>query len=156
MAKVVTRTWFSKKKGTYVTKTYEYEHKSKKSLTLVDNRGRVMKKNVNKFKESIMNNTDFTSCQKIMLLADVDVEVAVWKENKTNLTVSGFLGMQEQNSISRFLTNAGWSVEEFANAIGVDEEEVLDESNWNDGLFYVGDRTFKFNWTYTGNFYEEI
>lgn len=154
--RVVVRTWFSKKTGKYVTRTYTYAHKSKKGLTLVDKRGRILKHNIERFEESIRNNTNYDEAYKRMLLADLKATVKQRKKDTRKLTTSGFMGKQEQNAIVRFLANAGYSVEEFADEINVDIDDVLDEDNWSDGIFKVGNRSFKFNWTYTGQFYEEF
>ena len=125
-------------------------------MTLVDKKGRAIKKNIERFKDSILNNTNYTTAEKRMLIADIDVEVDVRKRNKSKLTTSGFMGMQEETSIARFFTNAGWSVEEFADEIDEDINDILNENNWQNGQLYINGRTFKFNWTYTGNLFEEI
>ena len=152
-SRTVVRTYWSKKKNQYVTKTYTYAHPSKKGLTLVDKNGRVMNKNVERFKQAILDNTDYSEAKKRTLLADLNATIKQRKSDKNRLTTSGFLGKQESNDIVRFLTNAGYSVDEFAEELEISIDDVLDTSNWNNGIF-MG--IYKFNWTYTGNFVERI
>ena len=156
MARKVTRTWYNKKLGKYITKTYEYNHPSKKGLTLVDKRGRILTKNVTTFKESILNNTDFNEPQKRALIDDLNMYVQERHKHKNKLTTTGFMGTQSNTDITRFLANAGYSVEELAGEIGENEDEILNENNWYDNMLHINGRTFKFNWTYTGNFIEEV
>lgn len=156
MARKVTRTWYNKKLGKYVTKTYEYNHPSKKGLTLVDKRGRILTKNVNTFKDSILNNTDFNEPQKRALIDDLNMYVQERHKHKNKLTTTGFMGTQSNSDITRFLANAGYSVEELASEIGENENDILNETNWYDNMLHINGRIFKFNWTYTGNFIEEI
>ena len=47
------------------------------------------------------------------------------------------------------------SPEEFAEELGVDEAMLLNPKNWENGILTIGNRHFRFNWTYTGEFYEE-
>ena len=156
MARKVTRTWYNKKLGKYVTKTYEYNHPSKKGLTLVDKRGRILTKNVNTFKDSILNNTEFNEPQKRALIDDLNMYIQERHKHKNKLTTTGFMGTQSNSDITRFLANAGYSVEELASEIGENENDILNETNWYDNMLHINGRTFKFNWTYTGNFIEEI
>lgn len=156
MARKVTRTWYNKKLGKYITKTYEYNHPSKKGLTLVDKRGRILTKNVNTFKDSILNNTEFNEPQKRALIDDLNMYIQERHKHKNKLTTTGFMGTQSNTDITRFLANAGYSVEELAGEIGENEDEILNENNWYDNMLHINGRTFKFNWTYTGNFIEEI
>lgn len=154
--RVVVRTWFNKKTGKSVTRTYTYAHKSKKGLTLVDKRGRILKKNVERFEDTILNSPNYTDAEKRMLIADLKATIKQRKHDTRKLTTSGFMGKQEQNAITRFLANAGYSVDEFADEIGVSVDDVLEKTNWSDGIFKVDNRSFRFNWTYTGQFYEEF
>lgn len=156
MAKHVKVPYYRKKTGTWVTYEYTYEHKSKKGLTLVDKRGRILTKNVTTFKESILNNTDFNEPQKRALIDDLNMYIQERHKHKNKLTTTGFMGTQSNTDITRFLANAGYSVEELASEIGENEDEILNENNWYDNMLHINGRTFKFNWTYTGNFIEEI
>ena len=155
-SRTVVRKWYSKRQGRWVTKTYHYTHKSKKGLTLVDKRGRTLKKNVERFKQSILDNPNYNEAEKRMLIADLNATIKQRKLDARKLTTSGFMGKQESDATTRFLANAGYSVDEFADELGVDIDDVLDQDNWHDGILTIGDRSFRFNWTYTGQFYEEF
>ena len=140
----------------WITRTYQYSHKSKRGLTLVDKRGRILRKNVERFKESIINNGNYNEAEKRMLLADLNATIKQRHYDERKLTTSGFIGKQQSDATTRFLANAGYSVEEFAEEIGVDIDDILDTNNWKDGILSIGNRHFRFNWTYTGEFYEEF
>lgn len=154
--RTVVRRYWSKRKNEWVTKTYTYAHKSKRGLVLVDKRGRVVSKNVERFRESIINNASYDEATKRVLLADLGATIQQRKYDRKKLTTSGFMGKQEEDQITRFLTNAGYSPDEFAEELGVDIDEIMDTSNWTDGMLIIGGRKWRFNWTYTGNFAEEI
>lgn len=150
----VTRTYWSKKKNQFVTKVYEYKSASRRSKVLVGKTGKVNQKNIDKFKEQIRL-SDRREDEKRTLIADLDALVYQRHGSKKKLTISGFFGKMRRDAPSRFLVNAGYSPEEFAEEIGVDIDDVLDTNNWKDGILTIGNRHFRFNWTYTGEFYEE-
>lgn len=136
-------------KKVYKTKGYR---PSKRGLTLVGKNGRITpnsKKNVEKFKQMINERKDLSEKDKIDLLADVDAYVFDAHRNGRKLTTNGFLGKKyAKDSITRMLTNAGYSVDEFAKEAGVSEEEVMNEDNWKDSMF-MG--MFEINFQYTGS-----
>ena len=136
-------------KKVYKTKGYR---PSKRGLTLVGKGGRITpnsKKNVEKFKQMIRERKDLSMKKKEDMLADVDALVFEYSRKGKKLTTNGFLGQKTaKDSITRMLTNAGYSVEEFAKEAGVSEEEVMNENNWNDSMF-MG--MFEINFQYTGS-----
>lgn len=150
----VKRTYWSKKEGRLVTKIYEYKSKSRRGKVLVGKTGRLNQKNIDAFKEQIRL-SDRGEAEKRTLIADLDALVHQRHRSKTKLTTSGFLGKMRRDAPSRFLINAGYSPDEFAEEIGVDVEDILDPNNWENGILSIGSRHFKFSWTYTGEFYEE-
>ena len=160
MSRVVKRTYFSKKLGKNVTKTYTYnkkyiyKHKSKKGYVLVDKRGRIIQKNVEIMKAAIQSG-DYSEAQKITLTADLHAIVRRRKMNRKKLTTRGFMGIQAKDNITRLLVNAGYSPEEFSEETGISEDDIMNPDNWKDGKFRFKDRTISFNWTYTGNFWRE-
>ena len=151
----VTRTYWSKKKGQFVTKVYEYKGKSRRGKTLVGKGGRIYQKNIDELKEQIAN-SDRSQSEKRYLLADLNARVKQRHKDERRLTTSGWAAIYKEDKVSKFLTNAGYNPEEFADELGVDLEDVLDINNWDDGILNIGSRHFKFNWTYTGEFYEEF
>ena len=158
--RTVTRTWITKS-GQVKTKTYTYAHKSTKGLTLVNKRGVVMKKNVEAFKRQIDASTEYDENYKRMLKADVDNYILT-RKGKANrqLTTSGFMGHLKSNELDRLFTNLGYSSDEFAEATGFDEEDLLNIDNWqftgNESYFTVKGKKYKFIWTYTGKMFEEV
>ena len=152
--KRVVRTYWSKKKNQFVTKVYEYKSSSRRGKVLVGKTGRINQKNIDQFKEQIRS-SDRGEAEKRTLIADLDALVHQRHRSKRKLTTSGFLGKMRRDAPSRFLTNAGYSPEEFAEELGVDEAMLLNPKNWENGILTIGNRHFRFNWTYTGEFYEE-
>ncbi len=92
----VTRTYYSKRLGKIVTKTYTYgEGKSRRGLTLVGKDGKITpnsKKNVLKFKESIDNNPFLSRAEKITLKNKLDALIKVRHDSGKKLTTTGFYG----------------------------------------------------------------
>lgn len=156
MSRTVTRKYYQKKTGLWITKTYTYAHPSTKGLTLVNKRGKVNTKNVERLKKTIQDNDSFKEEYKRKLLKDLEATIAQRAKDKHKLTSTGFFGKQESDSIARFFINAGYSAEEFADEYDLDVEDVLNEENWSSGDLLLGGRIFRFNWTYTGNFVEVL
>lgn len=152
--KTVTRKYYSKKEGKYVTKTYTYSHKSTKGKVLVSKTGKVKTKNVEAMRAAIKGNPAYTDAEKRAALNDLEILVKIRSKNKERLTTTGFTGWRQDNETDRFFANAGYSVEEFAAELGIDPDEVRDRDNWVDGKFKLGDKEVSFNFTYTGNFWE--
>ena len=150
----VTRTYWSKKKNQFVTKVYQYKSTSRRGKTLVGKTGRVNQKNIDAFKEQIRN-SNANEAEKRTLIADLDALVHQRHNSKKKLTTTGFLGKMRRDAPSRFLSNAGYSTEEFAEETGLDEADILDPRNWEHGILTVDGRHFKFSFTYTGELYEE-
>ena len=150
--KKVVRTYYSKKAGGFVTKVYEYKHKSSRGYVLVDKRGRVNKKNYAAYKASMENDPRFNRTDII----DLDNYIKIKAKNKEKLTTSGYEGHIADYKADRYFANAGYSIENFTLETGLDEEDVRDENNWNGNTLNIAGRTFVFDFTYTGNFWEEV
>ena len=135
-------------KSSYKTKNYR---PSKRGLTLVGKNGRITtnsKKNVEKYKKYINERTDLSDSDKMSLIADVDAYVQSAHLHKKKLTTNGLEARYAEDKIERLITNAGYSIDEFAEEAGVSVEEVLKEKNWQDGLF-LG--KYEINFQYTGS-----
>lgn len=50
----------------------------------------------------------------------------------------------------KYIINAGWSVEELADEIGVKEEDLLNEDNWKEDYFSVDEARWLFEFRYNG------
>lgn len=125
-----------------------------KDYVLVDKRGRIIQKNVDRMKDAIQSG-DYSEAQKMTIIADLNATVRERKKNHKKLTTRGFMGERADDSISRFLVNAGYSPEEFSEETGISEDDIMNPDNWKDGKFRFKDRTISFTWTYTGDFWRE-
>lgn len=146
--KTVTRRYWSKKKGEYVTKTYEYG----KNLTFVDKQGRVKRKNIenylNTFKDKYGVITDMDSYQRAKRFIENKVND---KEAVTLRTVTSTL---ERNRRIKMLINTGFTKEEGLANLGVTEEEFVNEANWESGGIFINPRTgvkLQYQWNYEGD-----
>jgi hypothetical protein len=135
----------------YDSSKYKYKHKSTKGLTLVGKNGRIDKKNVEKFKLLIDQNTAYTAAEKRYLKADLDAMVSQKHKAGQKLTTTGFLGHLETNAISRMFTNAGYSTADVASMYGFSEADLLDPSNWIGNEITIAGRVYTFNFTYQGD-----
>lgn len=124
--------------------------KSKRSRTLVGKGGRITsnsKKNVQEFVDSINARTDLSKADKVTLINDLYAKIDAYRSNKKKLTVSGFTSLHEKDRISKIIVASGYTVEELANEINVDEADLLDESNWNGSTFM---NAWELTFNYTG------
>jgi hypothetical protein len=137
----------------YEASKYKYKHKSTRGLTLVGKNGRIDKKNIQKFKDTIDANKSYTAAEKRYLKADLDAMVAQKHKANQKLTTTGFLGHLESNKISKMFTNAGYSIPEVVAEYGMSEAELLDPKNWAGNEFTIGGKTLTFNFTYQGDIF---
>lgn len=136
---------------TYDANRYKYSHKSTRGLTLVGKNGRVDKKNIQKFKDLIDSNANYTNAEKRYLKADLDAMVAQKHKAGQKLTTSGFLGHLESNKISKMFINAGYSTADVASEYNIPETELINPANWIGNQFKFGNAAFTFNFTYQGD-----
>ena len=171
MTKTVKRT-YTKKDGTKVTKVYVYQNykpsKTRRSKSLVTKSGKVNKDALGSFKDAIINSSDLSEATKQDYLKRIDVAVKSAHDNKYKLTVSGLKGRlmevgsisdikeREEAKIRMMFVNAGYSLEEAAEELGVDELDLLNEANWNNGQLTLGDKTYEIKFTYTGSMFHEL
>jgi hypothetical protein len=167
MKRNVKRTWTTKN-GITKTKIYTYQGsgKSRRGLTLVSKKGKINKKNIEKFKNEIKADTELTTAEKYGLIKDVDILVQTRSENGKKLTTTGFYGKQigaskdEQinkiRNIERLLANAGYSVEEAAEELDIDESDILETSNWSGDIFTFAGISYQVKFTYTGSLFTKV
>lgn len=168
MTKTVKRSWI-KKDGTRVTKVYTYSdykpNKSRRSKTLVYKSGKVNKTVYNEFADTI-SNSNISQASKLRLLLELEQEVKAAHDDKRKLTISGFKGKREYTSGSRldkdeskrrmFFINAGYSIEEAAEELGVDEAMLLDPNNWDGDVVNINGKKYTVSFTYTGSVFHEV
>ena len=155
--RTIKRTYYSKKLGRNVTKVYtydsskyKYKHKSTRGKVLVSAKGKVNKKNVEEFKQQI-DNSNYDINTKRTLKNDLDVYIYQRSRSKRKLTTNGFLGIESDDAINRLLSNLGVDADTLAEQIGVTEEDIYNEENWQNDLFTVGGTSWAINFNYTGN-----
>lgn len=151
---------YNKQTGMFetVTKEYTYSHKSTKGKVLVSKKGVVYKKNVEAFKSKI-NDMDIPYADKRFMLNQLEEQVNVAHKNRSKMDTNGFLGRLEEDKISRYFTNMGYSLGEVADQLGLgfDElDELLEESNWDRDVFSYGGKSWRFAFTYSGELFTEV
>lgn len=152
--KRVKRTYYSKKKDEWITKVYNYTGKSRRGLTLVGKDGRITpnsKKNVEKFIESIKNNISYNEAEKRTLINDLKSKILSYSENGKKLTTTGFMGMQEDSKVSRYLVNLGYTSSELSDLYEIPEDAILNEDNWSGDTFTYGGLSYLVQFNYTGD-----
>lgn len=157
MKRNITRTWTTKS-GITKTKTYTYtgKGKSRRGLTLVGKNGKINKKNLEKFKNEIKADNSLTTAEKQGIIADVNIMAKQRAQEGRKLTTTGFYGELQNTKISRLLANAGYSVEEAANELGITETDILNTSNWSGDIFRFAGITYQVKFTYTGSLFTAI
>lgn len=154
--KTIIRKYWSKKKGDWVTKIYTYEGKSRRGKVLVSKSGQVNKKNVEEYKQQIENSNVYTEAEKRMLKADLNNLIRQRSKNKQKMTTTGFEGYEAETKIERFFVNAGYSVEEAAEILGVSEEEIYDKRNWQGNVLTVSGQSYEIKFNYTGSLFQPL
>lgn len=162
-----------------------YTKKTKRSLVLVNERGRIYYHNIKKYIDMI-DKKPISEDEKTMLKVNVkayalqrakDIRESIWTVgfggrayDKNMLTVNGYEGhliheLQKKeakgsvdilHNIELTLANAGYSVDEAAAEFGFDKEALLDTANWEGNTFKYDGRKFIFRFRYTGDIFEEI
>ena len=157
MNRKITRTWTTKS-GITKTKTYTYagRGKSRRGLTLVGKNGKINKKNVEKFKDEIRNDNSLTTAEKQGFIADLNIMTKQRAGEGRKLTTTGFYGELSSSRINRLLANAGYSVEEAAMELGINEADILNAANWSGDVFSYGGKNWSVKFTYTGSLFTLI
>lgn len=172
--KIVIRKYFSKKLGKMIVKRYEYKQINRRGRVLVNSQGKINQKNVAMFEESIKNNPKYGEAEKRTLVRNLHDRIKERSQNKKRFTTNSFISvtrvrrgnlfasdeereaLNKENRIRRFLANAGYSPEEVAEETGIPVEEILNGDNWDGDIFSFDLQKWKFNFTYTGTFFEVV
>lgn len=153
----VKRTWTNKKTGETITREYTYKTgKSRKGYVLIDSKGYLRKKNIEKYKQMIDSNDSYTIAEKRMLKVDLDNYISARKGSHRKLTTRGFEGHLQENEIERMFANAGMSSSEVAQDMGIEEADILNPDNWQNGLLVINGIKYAFNHNYTGDALEVV
>ena len=125
-------------------------YEGRKGTRLVSKKGKPFWYNIKKYLKSREKELDyFDYITEERDLMDV---IKVRKHQHRELTVNGFQGIMEDNSIRRMLRNMGYTAEEFAEEYNIPVEEILNADNWdwNDDKFSYDGDTYQFRFSYTG------
>lgn len=145
--RIVKRTYYSRKQGKYITKTYEYKRdKAKKSLLLIGKHGKIYKERLDNFLSNL------SEMDKYEALVHIDYA----KDKNMQLSERKLKAMLSDNKIDRMLINLGRSAEDLATEIGVSAEDIYNEKNWKGGQFISGDNAYEVDFTYTGTIFKKV
>lgn len=162
--KTVKRRYYSKKLGEYVEKTYEYkEYKKVRTSKLFDVKGGhyvLREKEWNEFINKIKLDTSMTGAEKITVKNDLErVKNDILKGKSNYRTLRGRLRRIDESSMlarisedktQRMALNMGYSTQELADMIGVEEEDILNRKNWEGDTFSLDGNTWLFTFKYNG------
>jgi hypothetical protein len=161
---------YSKREQRYITTTYEYRAERINGRTIYTNIGknvvketRSRKRNLSKLivgKNGIykdrakelyeMAGDDFSLKSEMQAV----INAAVRKGEK--LSTKTLMSKVSHNKIERAFINAGYTEELIKDALGVDTEDLFNPDNWEGSYFSHKGKTYKFNWSYTGNVLIEV
>lgn len=141
----ITRTYYSKKLGTYVTKTYNYNYKKKRgghSQTLVSKSGVPYKDRINKLLDSISDPATKADAKAVIRQAIRDNERLTERSLASKIAVDKF---------EKMLINAGYSIASFEAETGISFSDFSDKSNWSGDTFTLGGQSYVYKFNYEGN-----
>ena len=141
--RTVVRKYFSKRKNEWVTKTYHYNRKkAKRSDLIVGKSGKVYKDRLKKLKDSLDEYDQF----------ELDL-IIIHQQAKKDARISErtLRSMLADSKIQKAIINTGYTPDELAAEMGIDVADLLDEDNWDDDIFKLGDRTWNFEFRYDGS-----
>ena len=158
MAKTVKRSYYSKKLGKVVTKTYTYDKPAKRKVskeykgTLIYKNGKINKKLLEQLKKTMSSDK----------YADLDEAVTSYYFNEKykdkRLTVQSAKAYAASNKIESFIINTGYTVDELVNEINakysanIDVEYILNAEHWNNGnLILPSGQQVEFQFRYEGS-----
>lgn len=177
MAKVVKRTYYSKKLDKYITKTYTYssnaykykrgERKTERLFTVSKGKYKLKEEAWNNFMNKTLNDESLSEAEYITLKNNLElVKRRILEGKDTYKTSSGKLRKIDESSvlariaqdkISRFLINMGYSSEEVAKELEVSEEELLDADNWYKNKFVSKKgNVWEFKFKYNGKPFKQL
>lgn len=143
--KRVVRKYYSKSLGKIVTKVYKYDtarygKRRKKSLLLVGKSGKVYNKRL----ESLLSKyEDFSDKEMIKTYVDY------YSTQKQRITIKSIETKMLTNRYEKMFVNAGYTIEEAAEEIGVAAEDLLNEEYWEKDVFTTPNgKEYKFEFRY--------
>jgi len=148
--------------GYYLYQKMPYQQKDvreKRSPSLVGKDGRIGKnniKNLNNYLNQINNDPTLSDAEKLTYTNEVKKEILDAKNFKYKLTIKSVESRISENKTERFILNLGYEPEQLADELDIDVDDLLDESNWEDNMFSLGDDAYEFEFKYTGEAYKKV
>lgn len=144
--KTVYRTYFSKRKNKFITKKYTYDprkyikrRRGRKSL--VTKSGKIYQERIDEFLESL----NFTNKNKAKEI------IKDFKLNHRRLTDQALKSLLSRDKREKMLINAGLTLDEGLEELGVSEEEYFDDENWDGSKFKANGDEYEFQFNYYGD-----
>lgn len=153
----VTVKYVSKKTGKVKTYTYHYKKDTAGKRIKVRRSQFIGEKIKIVSKSGKVNEKVLERLQKDASITERSVmgeKIHNWKKDHKGeaLSLKTFKAMVATDAITRALYNAGYSVIEAADELGVSVNDILNQSNWVNGDFVVSDtgERYELNFTYDG------
>lgn len=125
----------------------------KKNPVLVDKRGYVRQKAVNKYKDFLMNSNELTPLQKQTEIQELDDAVKKARDKKSRLTLSSYQTKAIKDRREKMVRNAGYDYEDFLDFYNIDEADWINSKNWNKEVFKDPNtgKEYEFEFRYEGS-----
>lgn len=161
---------YSKREQRYITTTYEYRAERINGRTIYTNVGksivketRSRKRNLSKlivgkngiYKDRAEELYDMAG-DDFILKAEMQAVVNEAVRKGEKLSTRKLMSKVSDNKIERAFINAGYTEELIKDALGIDTEDLFNPENWEGSYFSHKGKTYKFNWSYTGNVLIEV
>lgn len=148
--KTVNRKYYSKKTGTWITKTYQYESKKYRFSKAITKTGKIGKT----FERRLIEAYAKTPGEAADILRYAKVKTV---EGYKNWSDERILASFYHDRISGMFANAGYTVKEAAKMINVDPDYILDKNNWDgDELTLPNGSKYMFKFNYDGAIWEKL
>ena len=159
--KTVKRTYWSAKKGDWVTKVYPYETRkvdgrvttkgSKKTA------GRLLIVGKNGIYEDRLDAL-LETAEDPAVRSDIMSKVKEAERKGKRLSTRSLLSKVAESKIEKFFINAGYTEEDIMNEYGLTRDVLFDPANWEGSVFSFGGLKYrlKFQARYTGSVLEVI
>lgn len=148
--KVVKRRYYSKKQAKWVTKEYTYKASQLRSRKtyIINSKGKVNQ-------SALKRLVDRGVGTKFEIETNIQSQLA---QGKVSISEERLEASITHNRIEGMFANAGMSVDTAAKEINTSVDALYDKSNWNDGVFTdpKTGKSYKFEFNYEGNVFEEI
>lgn len=135
----------------------KYTRHSTRGKLIVGKGGRLYKKNLREFYQQI-ESSNIDELEKIAYYEYLEAMVLRKRTKKEKMSTNGFLAIFEENKMAKLCRNAGRSVTDVAQELGISEDELLHNVKWVDShtIMLNDGREFTFEFNYTTDLFTEI